>query len=78
MPKDNSLPDWEKLLYSAAHLQKILPEAVLVGGTAVATHVHHRLSYDADHVIYEDILTKYWNNLNQLQDGRRHVFAAQS
>ena len=28
------LPEWEALLSSAAHLQKIVPEAVLVGGTA--------------------------------------------
>lgn len=45
------LPEWERLLSAAAHLQRILPGAVLVGGTAVATHVHHRLSYDADHVL---------------------------
>ena len=38
------LPEWERLLSAAAHLQRILPGAVLVGGTAVATHVHHRLS----------------------------------
>ena len=66
MPKDNSLPDWEKLLYSAAHLQRILPEAVLVGGTAVATHVHHRLSYDADHVL-NDLRGHFDEILEQLE-----------
>ena len=45
------LPDWEKLLSSAARLQQILPEAVLVGGTAAALHAEHRFSQDADHVL---------------------------
>jgi len=46
-----SLPDWEKVLTSAAHLQRILPEAVLVGGTAAALYAGHRFSADADHVL---------------------------
>ena len=45
------LPDWERVLSSAAHLQKILPGAVLVGGTASAIHAEHRFSRDADHVL---------------------------
>lgn len=45
------LPDWELVLSSAAHLQKILPGAVLVGGTASAIHAEHRFSRDADHVL---------------------------
>ncbi len=32
------LPDWERVLSSAARLQRILPEMVLVGGTAAALH----------------------------------------
>ncbi|PKO20761.1 MAG: hypothetical protein CVU38_18405 [Chloroflexi bacterium HGW-Chloroflexi-1] len=50
MPND-TLPDWERILSSAAHLQRILPEAVLVGGTASALYAGHRLSTDADHVL---------------------------
>lgn len=50
MPAD-VLPDWDRLLSSAARLQKILPDAVLVGGTAAALHAKHRFSRDADHVI---------------------------
>ena len=46
-----SLPDWEKVLFAAAHLQRILPDAVLVGGTASALHAQHRISLDADHVL---------------------------
>ena len=45
------LPDWESVLSSAAHLQAILPGAVLVGGTAAAIHAGHRISLDADHVL---------------------------
>ncbi|MBM4143001.1 MAG: hypothetical protein FJ225_05325 [Lentisphaerae bacterium] len=52
MPAD-TLPEWERLLSSAAHLQKILPSAVMVGGSAAALHVGHRFSRDADHVLPE-------------------------
>jgi hypothetical protein len=48
---NDTLPDWEQVLASAAHLQRILPEAVLVGGSASAVYVEHRLSTDADHVL---------------------------
>lgn len=47
----DALPEWERLLSSAARLQKILPAAVLVGGSAAALHVKHRFSKDADHVL---------------------------
>ena len=46
-----ALPDWERVLSSAARLQRILPDAVLVGGTAAGLHVGHRVSRDADHVL---------------------------
>jgi hypothetical protein len=45
------LPDWELVLSSAARLQEILPDAVLVGGTASAIYAGHRFSRDADHVL---------------------------
>ena len=50
MPND-TLPDWEQVLAWAAHLQRILPDAVLVGGSASAVYAAHRLSTDADHVL---------------------------
>jgi hypothetical protein len=34
-------------------LQSILPEAVLVGGTAAALHAGHRISLDGDHVVQD-------------------------
>ena len=45
------LPEWELVLSSAARLQRIVPDAVLVGGTASAIHAGHRFSRDADHVL---------------------------
>ncbi len=51
MPKNISQPDWEQVLSAAAHLQELLPDAVLVGGTASAIHAKHRFSQDADHVL---------------------------
>src|SRR5689334_8873927 len=48
---ESNLPEWEQLVSAAAHLQEILPEATLVGGTAVAIFAQHRLSRDADHVL---------------------------
>lgn len=50
MPND-ALPDWEDVLSAAARLQGILPDAVLVGGTASAIYAGHRFSRDADHVL---------------------------
>lgn len=51
MPELAQLPDWEDVLSAAARLQRILPDAVLVGGTASAVHAAHRFSRDADHVL---------------------------
>ena len=41
MPND-TLPDWERVLSSAARLQRILPEAILVGGTAAEARLNCR------------------------------------
>ena len=59
---DDSTSEWEALLSSAARLQTILPEAVMVGGTAAATYAHHRVSFDHDHTMddlklrFDDVL----------------------
>ena len=54
MPKHTAAqPDWEMVLSAAARLQRILPDAVLVGGTASAIYAEHRFSRDADHVLTE-------------------------
>ena len=67
MPKNTApLPDWELVLSSAAHLQRILPDAVLVGGTASAIHAEHRFSRDADHVL-TDLRSRFDDVLQELE-----------
>jgi len=52
------------VLSAAAHLQDVLPDATLVGGTAAAIFARHRVSHDADHVLtdlrgrFDDVLTQ--------------------
>jgi hypothetical protein len=61
-----NLPEWEHLLSAAAHLQEILPNATLVGGTAVAIFAQHRVSHDADHVV-PDLRLRFDEVLAQLE-----------
>ncbi len=44
-------PQFVALLESAAHLQRLVPGAVLVGGTAAILYADHRESSDHDHVL---------------------------
>lgn len=64
--KISTLPEWERVLSSAARLQSILPDAVLVGGTASALYAEHRLSADADHVLI-DLRHRFDEVLAQLE-----------
>lgn len=41
----------QRVLESAAQLQQLIPDAVLVGGSAAALHAGHRASLDHDHVL---------------------------
>lgn len=50
--------DLATVLASAARLQQLVPEAVLVGGTASALHAGHRLSFDHDPVL-TDLAQRY-------------------
>lgn len=43
----------QAVLESAARLQQVVPDAVLVGGAAAALHAGHRDSFDHDHVLRE-------------------------
>jgi hypothetical protein len=53
---------FDRVVAAAARLQSIVPDAVLVGGTASALHAGHRVSLDDDHVLadlgerFDDIL----------------------
>jgi len=40
-----------RVLDSAAAFQKLVPDAVMVGGSAVSAHIGHRQSFDHDHVL---------------------------
>jgi hypothetical protein len=46
-----SRPDLARVLESAARLQAVVPDAVLVGGSAAALWANHRTSFDHDHVL---------------------------
>ena len=65
MPND-TLPEWEQVLAAATHLQRILPGAVLVGGSAAAVYAAHRLSTDADHVL-TDLRQRFDQTLAELE-----------
>ena len=51
-------PRLREVLASAARLQRLVPDAVLVGGAAAAMHAGHRLSLDHDHVLV-DLAERY-------------------
>jgi len=42
---------FDDVLQSAARLQRLVPDAVLVGGSAAVLYASHRDSYDHDHVV---------------------------
>ncbi len=44
-------PTLAEVLESAARLQRLVPDTVLVGGSAAALHAGHRDSFDHDHVL---------------------------
>ncbi len=44
---------WQKLIEAAANFQEILTGSVLIGGSAVALHLKHRYSFDADHILFD-------------------------
>lgn len=51
-------PTLQRVLESAAELQRRVPDAVLVGGSAAALHAGHRDSLDHDHVL-ADLQSRY-------------------
>ncbi len=60
------LPEWDRVLSAAAHLQRIFPDAVLVGGTASALAAKHRISLDVDHTLV-DLRRRFDRVLAQLE-----------
>lgn len=59
---DGAPPEFRRVLAAATRLQDLVPDAVLVGGTASALYAGHRVSFDDDHVLadlrarFDDIL----------------------
>lgn len=62
----DTIPNWDDVLSSAARLQTILPDAILVGGTAASLYASHRLSIDDDHVM-TDLRDRFDEVLAQLE-----------
>lgn len=60
-------PPWEAVLEAAARLQELVPDAVLVGGSAAAHHAGHRVSFDDDHVV-TDLRQRFDRILQALEE----------
>jgi hypothetical protein len=65
-------PEWEDVLAAAARFQQVVIGSVLVGGTAVAIHLSHRRSFDADHVI-TDLKSRFEQLVNFLEQKEEWV-----
>jgi hypothetical protein len=68
------LPSWEAVLEAAARLQELVPDAVLVGGSAAAHHAAHRVSFDDDHVV-ADLRRRFDEILKALEETEGWVTA---
>lgn len=60
-------PEFEDVLAAAARLQELVPDAVLVGGSAAAHHARHRVSFDDDHAL-ADLRERFDDVLGALED----------
>ena len=67
------MSDLDAVLRSAARLQQLVPDAVLVGGSAAAFHAGHRDSYDHDHVLH-DLEHRFGAVLDALESDPEWVF----
>ena len=57
---------WEDVISNIARVNTILPDAIIIGGTAVALHVEHRTSYDTDFVV-KDLKERFDEILARLE-----------
>ncbi len=60
-------PHLLEVLESAADLQEMVPDTVLVGGTVSSLYAGHRTSYDHDHVLM-DLKDRYESILEALEE----------
>lgn len=57
---------WDRVIAASIRLQRLVPDSVLVGGSAAALHVGHRLSLDDDHVV-RDLVARFDEVLEALE-----------
>jgi hypothetical protein len=62
-----SSAEMNSVLEAAARLQELIPDAVLVGGTAAAHYAGHRISLDDDHVV-ADLRARFDSVLAALEE----------
>src|SRR5215831_13246345 len=65
MPPDSGL-GWDRVIAASIRLQRLVPDSVLVGGSAAALHAGHRLSLDDDHVV-RDLVDRFDEVLEALE-----------
>ncbi len=73
-PTASQPPQWDAVLAAAARLQLLVPDAVLVGGSAAAHHAAHRVSFDDDHVL-TDLRERFDEVLEALESSEGWVTA---
>jgi len=66
--------NWNDVIAAGVRLQQLLPDAVLVGGTATAVHASHRISLDDDHVL-TDLRERFDDILAHLEESEGWVTA---
>jgi hypothetical protein len=65
---------WDAVLAAAARLQRLVPDTVLVGGSAAALHAGHRVSFDDDHIL-ADLRRRFDDVLEHLEEQEGWVTA---
>lgn len=63
----DDLRAWRAIVRAARLFHELIPDAVLVGGTAAALHTGHRLSMDIDHVV-SDLRERFEHYQHSLED----------
>lgn len=66
--------EFDDVLAAAERLQQLVPDAVLVGGTAASLYAEHRISYDDDHVLV-DLRDRFEEVLSTLEASKGWVTA---
>jgi hypothetical protein len=64
--KDKDKEEWENVISNIARINDILPDAIIVGGTASALYSEHRTSYDTDFVV-KDLKERFNDILSTLE-----------